>query len=58
MNVKDDKTGIPTLWPAVILPSITAEDRARRRINLDKFKILPLGEHVVTELAKIDLVMF
>ena len=23
MNVKDDKTEIPTLWPAVILPSIT-----------------------------------
>jgi len=23
VNVKDDKTEIPTLWPAVILPSIT-----------------------------------
>ena len=27
MNVKDDKTEIPTLSPAVILPSITDVDR-------------------------------
>lgn len=27
VNVKDDKTEIPTLWPAVILPSITDVDR-------------------------------